>query len=63
MKILRDWYDKLFTSVINLLEDDSLTHTEIMESSHSVASSAIRKAIQKSDMSLDRKAQLERELK
>ena len=63
MKILRDRYDKLFTSVINLLEDDSLTHTEIMESSYTFASSAIRKAIQKSDMSLDRKAQLERELK
>jgi len=63
VKILRDRYDKLFTDVINLLEDDSLTHTEIMESSHTFASSAIRKAIQKSDMSLDRKAQLERELK
>ena len=45
MKILRDRYDKLFTSVINLLEDDSLTHTEIMEPSHTFASSVIRKAI------------------
>jgi hypothetical protein len=63
VKILRDRHDKLFTSVINLLEDDSLPHTEIMESSHTFASSAIRKAIQKIDMSLDRKAQLERELK
>jgi len=68
MKILRDRYDKLFTSVINLLENDSLTHTEliefieIMESTHTFASSEIRKAIQKSDMPLDRKVQLEREL-
>jgi len=68
MKILRDRYDKLFTSVINLLENDSMTYTElrefieIMESTHTFAISAIRKAIQKSDMPLDRKVQLEREL-
>ena len=68
MKILRDRYDKLFTSVINLLENDSLTHTElrefieIMESTYTFAISAIRKAIQKSDMPLDRKVQLEGEL-
>ena len=68
MRILRDRYDKLFTSVINLLEDDSLTHTEliefieIMESTHTFASSEIRRAIRKSEMSLSRKDQLEREL-
>ena len=68
MKILRDRYDKLFTSVINLSKNDSLTHTElrefieIMESTYTFAISAIRKAIQKSDMPLDRKVQLEGEL-
>ena len=68
MKILRDRYDKLFTSVITLLENDSLTHSElkefieIMESTHTFAISEIRKAIQKSDMPLDKKVQLEREL-
>ena len=68
MKILRDRYDKLFTSVIDLLENDSLTHTEliefieIMESTHTFASSEIRRGIRKSEMSLSRKDQLEREL-
>ena len=64
----KDKYNEFFTSVINLLENDSLTYTElrefieIMESTHTFAISAIRKAIQKSDMPLDRKVQFEREL-
>ncbi len=64
MEILRDRYDKLFTNVINLLQDGSLTHTEmrefieIMESTQAFASSAIRKAIQKSNMALREKANL-----
>ena len=68
MKILKDRYDELFITVIYLLEEGSLTHTEIIEfieilgSAHTFASSAIIKAIQKSDMAPDRKDQLEREL-
>ncbi len=63
----KDKYDDLFTSVIYLLENGSLiTSTEIrefieiMESAHSKANSAIRKAIRKSDMPLSKKAQLKR---
>ena len=68
MKILRDRYDELFMTVIYLLEEGSLTHTEIIEfieilgSARIFASSAIITAIQKSDMAPDRKYQLEREL-
>ena len=69
MKILRDRYDELFITVIYLLQEGSLTHTEIrefidiMETAHTFATSAIIKAIQKSDMAPDRKDQIEKELK
>jgi hypothetical protein len=66
----KDKYDELFTSVINLLEDGSLTPTpelrefiDMVEYARSKANSAIRRAIRKSNMPLDRKVQLEKELK
>ena len=68
MEILRDKYDELFIIVMYLLQEGSLTHTEIkefieiMESSYVSANIAILKAIQKSDMALDRKDQIKREL-
>jgi ABC-type bacteriocin/lantibiotic exporter with double-glycine peptidase domain len=69
LKILKDRYDELFITVIYLLQEGLLTHTEIrefieiLESAHTFASSAILKAIQKSDMAHDIKIQLEKELK
>ena len=63
----KDKYNELFTSVINLLEDGSLTTTpqlreviDIVELARSKANSAIRKAIRKSNMDALKKAQLER---
>jgi len=63
----KDKHDELFTSVINLLEDGSLTPTpqlreviDILELARSKANSAIRRAIRKSEMSLNRKVELER---
>ena len=63
----KDKYNELFTSVINLLEDGSLTPTphlreviDIVELARSKANSAIRKAIRKSNMDALKKAQLER---
>lgn len=62
----KDKYDELFTSVINLLEDGSLTPTpqlreviDILELARSKANSAIRKAIRKSNMDTLKKVQLE----
>ena len=62
----KDKYDELFTSVINLLEDGSLTPTpqlrevvDILELARSKANTAIRKAIRKSNMDAIKKAQLE----
>jgi len=62
----KDKYDELFTSVINLLEDGSLTPTQqlreaidILELARSKANSAIRRAIRKSNMDIFKKAQLE----
>jgi len=58
----KDKYDELFTSVINLLEDGSLIPSsqlrefiEILETARSKANFAIRK----SEMSLNRKVELE----
>jgi hypothetical protein len=63
----KDKYHELFTSVINLLEDGSLTPTselrefiDIVEIARSKANSAIIRAIRKSDMEDTKKAQLER---
>ena len=63
----KDKYNELFTSVINLLEDGSLTPTpqlreaiDIVELARSKANSAIRKAIRKSNMDALEKVQLER---
>lgn len=63
----KDKYNELFTSVINLLEDGSLTPTpqlrdaiDIVELARSKANSAIRKAIRKSNMDTLKKVQLER---
>ena len=63
----KDKYIELFTSVINLLEDGSLTPTpqlreviDIVELARSKANSAIRKAIRKSNMDTLKKVQLER---
>ena len=63
----KDKYNELFTSVINLLEDGSLTPTpqlreaiDIVELARSKANSAIRKAIRKSNMDALKKVQLER---
>lgn len=62
----KDKYHELFTSVINLLEDGSLTPTQqlrevidILELARSKANSAIRRAIRKSDMDTFKKSQLE----
>ena len=62
----KDKYNELFTSVINLLEDGSLTPTpqlreviDIVELARSKANSAIRKAIRKSNMDTLKKVQLE----
>jgi len=62
----KDKYDELFTSVINLLEDGSLTPTpqlreviDILELARSKANTAIRKAIRKSNMDILKKVQLE----
>jgi hypothetical protein len=62
----KDKYDELFTSVINLLEDGSLTPTpqlreviDILELARSKANTAIRKAIRKSNMDTLKKVQLE----
>ena len=62
----KDKYNELFTSVINLLEDGSLTTTphlreviDIVELARSKANSAIRKAIRKSNMDALKKVQLE----
>ena len=62
----KDKYDELFTSVINLLEDGSLTPTpqlreviDILELARSKANTAIRKAIRKSNMDTVKKVQLE----
>ena len=62
----KDKYDELFTSVINLFEDGSLTDTQqlrevidILELARSKANSAIRRAIRKSNMDTFKKAQLE----
>ena len=63
----KDKYIELFTSVINLLEDGSLTPTpqlreviDILELARSKANTAIRKAIRKSNMDTLKKVQLER---
>lgn len=63
----KDKYEELFTSVINLLEDGSLTPTphlreviDILESARSKANSVIRRAIRKSNMDKLKKIQLER---
>ena len=63
----KDKYHELFTSVINLLENGSLTPTpelrefiNIVEIARSKANSAIRRAIQKSDMPPIEKDQLKR---
>ena len=62
----KDKYIELFTSVINLLEDGSLTPTpqlreviDILELARSKANTAIRKAIRKSNMDTLKKVQLE----
>jgi len=62
----KDKYHELFTSVINLLEDGSLTPTpelrefiDIVEVARSKANSAIRRAIRKSDMDASKKDRLE----
>ena len=62
----KDKYDELFTSVINLLEDGSLTPTpqlrevvDILELARSKANTAIRKSIRKSNMDAIKKTQLE----
>jgi len=62
----KDKYDELFTSVINLLEDGSLIPSsqlrefiEILETARSKANFAIRRIIRKSEMSLNRKVELE----
>jgi len=62
----KDKYDELFSSVINLLEDGSLTPTpelrefiDIVELARSKANSAIRKAIRKSNMDTLKKVHLE----
>jgi len=63
----KDKYNELFTSVINLLEDGSLSPNpqlrdtiDIVELARSKANSAIRKAIRKSNMDTLKKVQLER---
>jgi hypothetical protein len=63
----KDKHDELFTSVINLLEDGSLTPTpqlreviDILELARSKANSSIRKAIRKSNMDAIKKVQLEK---
>ena len=63
----KDKYHELFTSVINLLEDGSLTPTpelrefiDIVENARSKANSAIRRAIRKSNLPSQRKDQLKR---
>jgi len=62
----KDKYNELFTSVINLLEDGSLTPTQqlrevidILELARSKTNSAIRRAIRKSNMDTLKKARLE----
>ena len=62
----KDKYDELFTSIINLLDDGSLTPTpqlreviDILELARSKANSAIRRAIRKSNMDTVKKLQLE----
>jgi hypothetical protein len=62
----KDKYDELFTSVINLLEDGSLSPTpqlreiiDIVELARSKANSAIRRAIRKSNLDTLKKVQLE----
>ena len=62
----KDKYDELFTSIINLLEDGSLTPTpqlreviDILELARSKANSAIRRAIRKSNLDTVKKLQLE----
>ena len=62
----KDKYHELFTSVINLLEDGSLTPTQqlreaidILELARSKANTAIRKAIRKSNMDTLKKVQPE----
>jgi hypothetical protein len=63
----KDKYNELFTSVINLLEDGSLTPIphlreviDILELARSKANSAIRRAIRKSNMDAVKKVQLEK---
>jgi hypothetical protein len=63
----KDKYHELFTSVINLLEDGSLTPTpqlrefiDLVEIARSKANSAIIRAIRKSDMDASKKAKLEK---
>ena len=63
----KDKYHELFTSVINLLEDGSLTPTtelrefiDVVEIARSKANSAILRAIRKSNIEANKKAQLER---
>jgi hypothetical protein len=63
----KDKYHELFTSVINLLEDGSLTPTpqlrefiDIVEIARSKANSAIRRAIRKSNLPPHKKDQLKR---
>ena len=63
----KDKYEELFTSVINLLEDGSLTPTkelrefiDIVGTARSKANTTIRRAIRKSNMETAKKAQLER---
>ena len=62
----KDKYDEFFTSIINLLEDGSLTPTpqlreviDILELARSKANSAIRRAIRKSNLDTVKKLQLE----
>jgi hypothetical protein len=62
----KDKYDELFTSIINLLEDGSLTPNphlrevlDILELARSKANSAIRRAIRKSNLDTVKKLQLE----
>ena len=62
----KDKYNELFTSVINLLEEGSLTPTpqlrefiDMVEIARSKANSAIIRAIRKSNMDTVKKLQLE----